>query len=244
MSSHSVNEIANWQSIWRSKNVALDGGDVLTALIKADGFDTGFGDYDAHSWRLMVKDAFDRLNINNSSSVLEIGCGAGAFLYEISALSNCRIFGIDYSDSLINNAKKFIPKGIFEVADANHIPFEGVSFDSILSHGVFFYFPSYEYALEVIEQSYTKLNSGGYFCLMDLNDLSRKGEYHDFRRSQAADPLEYDRKYAGLDHLFFDKDRLTADLYRIGFVQVELFEHRIKSYLNSRFRFNIIMKKS
>lgn len=237
------NASATWQSIWRSKNVTIEGDDVLSALIKADGFDTGFGDYDAPAWREMVKDAFDKIHIDDTSTVLEIGCGSGAFLYEISKLSNCSIFGIDYSESLLANAQKFIPKGIFSVSEAKNIPFDNASFDAILSHAVFYYFPSYEYALEVMAQSYAKLKSGGYFCLMDLNDLQYKGEYHNFRRSQAADPLEYDRKYAGLDHLFFDKDRLAADLSRTGFVQVELFEHKIKSYLNSRFRFNMIMKK-
>ncbi len=234
----------SWRSIWRSKSVSLDGDDILDALIKADGFDTGFGDYDTSGWRAMVKDAFERVSVTGPGSVLEIGCGSGAFLHEISSLSDCSIYGLDYSESLVSNAQKYLPSGIFKVSEAINIPFEDSSFDAIFSHAVFYYFPNYEYAVEVISKSFQKLKSGGFLCLLDLNDSSFQVDYHDFRRGQLSNPSDYDARYAGLDHLFFDKDLLVNDLLSIGFTNINFFDHKVKSYLNSRFRFNIVMQKS
>jgi ubiquinone/menaquinone biosynthesis C-methylase UbiE len=51
------------------------------------------------------------------TSVFEVGCGAGAFLYELEALG-CKVGGVDHSPALIGKAMKAMPSGGFKVSDA------------------------------------------------------------------------------------------------------------------------------
>jgi SAM-dependent methyltransferase len=216
---------------------------LLSALIKADGFDTGFGDYTAEQWRILVKGAANRAGVHGGSSVLEIGCGSGAFLYELERLTSCRVTGIDFSRSLVNDAARHIPFGDFIVCDAANIPLPNEAFDAVLSHAVLYYFSDLIYVRRVLHEAYAKLRSGGRICLMDLNDKDAESRYHESRKRHFKDPKEYDRRYSGLEHLFFDRASFASDLREAGFVGVEFFNHDVPEYVNSKFRFNVIATK-
>jgi SAM-dependent methyltransferase len=204
-SSHS-NEINAWQRIWSNRAVDQKNSDLLEALIKADGCDTGYGNYTKDGWLTMVSDALNRTSVRSNSRILEIGCGSGAFLYAARMISGCNIYGIDYSTSLIQSAITFIPDGNFAVSEARTIPFSDISFDVIFSHGVFFYFPNIEYAEAVLQSSYSRLNHTGRICLMDICDKECEKIYHEERRRYYTNPSEYDSRYADLPHLFYDRN--------------------------------------
>src|ERR1035438_3243203 len=70
----------DWQTVWSKKSPDENGSDLLSSLIKADGFDSGFSFYTPNDWLLMVEDAAERTHVLRESQVLEIGCGSGAFL--------------------------------------------------------------------------------------------------------------------------------------------------------------------
>ncbi len=87
--------------------------------------------------------------IKNNSSVLDIGCGTGAFLKQLvkknkpstqdfgelnraAQAENLKIFGIDASSGMIKRAlKKKIPNANFQIAQAEDIPFPNDYFDII-----------------------------------------------------------------------------------------------------------------
>jgi 2-polyprenyl-3-methyl-5-hydroxy-6-metoxy-1,4-benzoquinol methylase len=133
-----------WKSVWSGKRVETSGASISAALIRANGFDTGGGDYTEAQWRSMVEDLVRRLQIDRHCRVLEVGCGAGALLHEIRALTGAQIHGYDYSASLIAGANRWI-EGRFQTSEALHNPFAGERFDVVLSHSVFQYFPDADY---------------------------------------------------------------------------------------------------
>lgn len=53
-----------------------------------------------------VRDVLNRLNIRNTDSILDIGCGKGLFLYYASKYKFSRIDGIEYSYELSLTAKR------------------------------------------------------------------------------------------------------------------------------------------
>lgn len=230
-----------WKKIWSDK-VYNNENIELSELIELDGFDTGFTGFTEQEWKDMTADAAMRSSLKSGDTILEVGCGGGAFLYCLNAKYDVRVYGLDYSRSLIDVAKKVIPTGYFSVSEAKLYSYGLNFFDRIYSHGVFFYFESYEYAFSVLEKCYSGLKVGGSLCLMEVNDLSTKAEYLAERQVAFGSKEEYNKKYEGLDHLFFDKKRLSRDLVEIGFTNVQFFDHKIANGSES-FRFNLLAKK-
>ena len=80
----------NWRNVWESKTLS-DSHSLLSALIQANGFDTGCGDYSESQWLHMAEDLVTRAQLDSASSVLEFGCGSGALLLALQQLSGCTI---------------------------------------------------------------------------------------------------------------------------------------------------------
>ena len=235
----------NWKDIWNNKKIKkeFDTKMTLAELIKADGFDTGVGSYTEESWRTLVADFCNRVVLNKDSNVLEIGCGCGAFLYSCNEIIKANYFGFDYSKSLIEIAKNQIPNGHFVVAEANDLTFLEYKFDVILSHGVFFYFPSHQYVETVLKKYTERIVVGGKLVLMDLNDAKYQKEYHSIRKSLYNNPKDYEKDYEDLQHLFFEKNKIERCLLSLGMDKFEYFPHAVSSYGNAQFRFNLLCEK-
>ena len=233
-----------WKSIWSKKEQLKDKNISLDSLIKADGFDTGVGSYTSEKWKLMVADFCNRLEIKDTDNVIELGCGSGAFIFAANDICKANWFGIDYSESLINTAKKAIPDGNFIVDEALNESFSEIEFDVVFSHSVFQYFPNKAYAENVLKLWCSKLKKGGFLVLLDINDAIKEETYHLERAKEYSSLEEYEENYKGLSHLFFDKVVLTDFLSGIGMLGFEFFPHKVPEYGNSKFRFNLICKKS
>lgn len=66
--------------------------------------------------------------------ILDIGCHGGTFTSKIlPVLKTKKIYGIDVSPSAINLARKRIPLGHFQVADAAQLPFSNDFFDAVFT---------------------------------------------------------------------------------------------------------------
>jgi len=233
----------DWLKIWSGRGVAEDAPDILGALIQANGFDTGAGFYAKDDWLEMVAGGARRARLTSQSRVLEIGCGAGAFLYALRALIGCPVAGVDYSESLIQSAMKHVPEGEFVVSEAVNIPFPDSSFDAIFSHSVFQYFPDEQYAKKVCSKARAKLKGGGAFCVLDINDRQCEARFHEERAQLFGDEVAYARKYADLPHMFYDQVQFCGMLKEVGFRQVSLIPHDAKRYANRHFRFNVLAIK-
>ena len=233
-----------WHQIWSSKTLLNSSKIKLEDLIKLNGFNTGVGDYNVETWTALIDDFSERVGLTNNKNILEIGCGCGAFLYACENKVKANYFGIDYSKSLIDTARKVMPNSKFEVGRANSDFFKSTYFDVIVSHSVFHYFPSIDYAYDVIKIAYKKLNKNGYLCLLDLNDSLFETIYHMDRKLNYKNPKTYEETYKGLDHLFFEKSDIKSFMKSIGFERIKFFPHASEKYGNSKYRFNLLAIKT
>ena len=224
-----------WKGIW-NKNERIN-KIILEMLIKADGFDSGAGSFDVDDWKEYTNEFYAKLNIQNSDSVFEIGCGSGAFLYPLYLQGN-RVGGVDYSSVLIELANKIMPQA--NCLEKEAINIDDSSYDFIISHGVFHYFESLEYAKLVIEKMIKKANKK--IAILDINDKAKEDIYHKTRMG-AMSKEQYQEKYKDLDHTFYDKDWFVSIAKEFG-LKVEIFDQDFENYTNSKLRFNVIMEKS
>lgn len=234
-----------WHEIWLKKGRAVtidkNKNQQLIDLIKLDGFDTGGGAMTEQAWLELVGLVHQKINLKKNDNIIEIGCGAGAFLYPFYCEELYNITGIDYSDSLIEIAKKVMPKANLVCAEAKHLPFENTYFDMAISNSVFNYFPDYQYSEQVLMEILRVLKSGGSGALLDLNDLAKK-EYAENARRQEMGVEKYNELYKDLHQLYYDKKWLSNLLKKLG-VKFQIFDQDIKGYKNSLWRFNIIFEK-
>ena len=84
-------------------------------------------------WAPVAKAMIEHYGIRAGDKVLDIGCGKGFLLYEISLLvPGVEIYGIDISNYAIENAKEEI-KDRLQVANATQLPFPDNHFDFVFS---------------------------------------------------------------------------------------------------------------
>jgi trans-aconitate methyltransferase len=207
---------------------------VLSRLLAADGMDTGFGNVEEGPWRQYVLQAADSIGIDAESSVFEVGCGAGAWLYELGRLG-CEIGGLDTSPALIGYAHEHLPNGRWHVGDASAL--ETVPrYDFVVSSGVFLYFPSLEYAQDVLRRMVAKAKKG--VLVLDVPDLATRDAAL-AERHRIVGEESYRSRYAGLDHLYFDRSWFQSALASLDVLRVQIVNQSIDGYVNSRYRFNV-----
>tara|TARA_B100001057_G_C22866157_1_gene956557 strand:- start:5346 stop:6017 length:672 start_codon:yes stop_codon:yes gene_type:complete len=88
-------------------------------------------------WADVAKKFISTYNLTNNSKILDIGCGKGFLLYEISLLlPGINIYGIDISDYAILNAKEEIKENL-QVQNCTNLPFDKNYFDFTFSINTF-----------------------------------------------------------------------------------------------------------
>ena len=226
--------MSSWEEIWSRRAFDRSHGDTLRSLLEADGFDTGFGSMTNESWIAFVRSIERLLCLEPPASVYEIGCGAGAFLFDLAA-RGYRVAGCDRSATLIGYAREVLPQGRFAVAEAADVPCDERS-DAVVSCGVFLYFPSLDYASAVIGRMARKARSA--VALLDLPDLALKERADEHRRAALGGTERYEARYARLAHLAYDRSWVARTLEAAGLTGVQVADQSIGGYDNGAFRFN------
>ena len=224
-----------WKQVWEARRLDESLPSVLARLLAADGMDTGFGSVGEEAWRRYVLDIAAAMGMAAPASVFEVGCGAGAWLYELGRLG-CRVAGLDASPALIGYARRHIPGGDWLTGDAAALD-PSPPYDFVVSSGVFLYFPSLDYARGVLERMLRKARRG--VVVLDVPDAARRAEALEMRRRMAGEEA-YRRRYAGLDHLYFERSWFASALDSLGAAGVRIQDQAIEGYPNSRFRFNVL----
>ncbi len=84
-------------------------------------------------WEKVARMMADHYGIKPGDKILDIGCGKGFQLYELTQLvPGVEVYGIDVSPYAIENAKPEI-KDRLQVANANSLPFPDNHFDFVFS---------------------------------------------------------------------------------------------------------------
>ena len=116
-------------------------------------------DHEKDVWWVGGTDKFISL-IKKSGRVLDVGCAGGTkSKYFIS--KGLEVLGIDFSENLIEIAKREVPKGEFRVLDVNDLDTLEESFDGIFMQAVLLHIPRKEVE-SVFTKAVDKLKTGGY----------------------------------------------------------------------------------
>lgn len=222
-----------WKQVWAARRLDTSLPTALWRLLAADGMDTGFGTVSEDAWRRYVLATAEKMGITPGASIFEVGCGAGAWLYELARLG-CQVAGLDSSPALIGYAREHLPDGDWSVRDAADVdPLP--AYDFVVSSAAFLYFPSLDYARSVLERMAGKARHG--LLVLDLPDLSKREADLIFRRQSYGE--SYDDRYRGLNHLYFERDWFTRVLNSLGAARIQIEDQCIDGYGNSRYRFNV-----
>ena len=87
----------------------------------------------------------------DGDKVLDLGCGNGR-LSELFSEKKIEYYGVDFSEGLINIARKRYPKLNFQVADALNLPFPDGFFDEVFSIAVLHHIPSKELRTQFLKE--------------------------------------------------------------------------------------------
>ena len=91
------------------------------------------GYYDDGRWKSVAKKIIEKYKLNSKSKVLDIGCGKGYLVKELSlALNSKNIYGLDISRYAINKSPKIIRKNL-KIFDARKKINFNKKFDLVIS---------------------------------------------------------------------------------------------------------------
>jgi ubiquinone/menaquinone biosynthesis C-methylase UbiE len=79
---------------------------------------------------------YERIGIQNARTILDVGCGTGILLNEISSLTEGSVYGLDINSNHLVLAKQHAPGSNLTLGDAHHLPYTYGSFDVTLCHFV------------------------------------------------------------------------------------------------------------
>ena len=88
--------------------------------------------------------------------------------------------------------------------------------------------------------------SNNKIAILDVCDMDKFEKYHSKRIekfiAEGFSKEEYEKKYEGLDHLFFEK-KWFIELAKKYNLKINIMDQSYKNYGNSEFRFNVILEK-
>jgi ubiquinone/menaquinone biosynthesis C-methylase UbiE len=173
-------------------------------------------------------------HIKDGDKVLDVGCANGYSTIAQSIRKNIDITGVDFSEPMIEQAKKTINKGInFSVGDIRKLPFDSEEFDVTYTTRVLINLPNWEEQLNGIHECLRVTKTGGIIVLSEafyeplvlLNAMRQLVQLkplveHDFNRYLKKEKLK-----TFLDDLVENKG--IDDFYNVDFSSLY--------YLGSRF---------
>ena len=95
----------------------------------------GYGgfSYSSRFWQPVIPTFKNHWNLDNKSSVLDVGCAKGFMMYDFTQIiPGITVKGIDISDYAIDNAIEEMKPHV-KVGNATNLPFEDNSFDIVIS---------------------------------------------------------------------------------------------------------------
>jgi SAM-dependent methyltransferase len=155
----------------------------------------------------------DILRLRPADSLVEIGCGGGAFLHD-ALQSGCRAAAIDHSADMVRTASELnrdsIAAGRLEIhqADAGSLPFADDAFTCAVMTGVFGFI---EHPVQVLAEIHRVLAPGGRLALFTATK--------ELRGTPAAPEPMASRLH------WYENDELEALARRAGFAEAH-HEHR------------------
>jgi SAM-dependent methyltransferase len=121
-----------------------------------------YKDHKSDDWWVEGTEAFSRL-LPPGGDVLDVGCGAGVKSKYLTA-KGFKVVGLDFSEKLIEIAKKTVPGANFTVMDLNNVDDLGKKFDAVFAQAVLLHFKKTE-VTSTLDKIVSILKGGGYLYI-------------------------------------------------------------------------------
>lgn len=95
---------------------------------------------------------FVRKNLKKGDKVLDLGCGPASLWPYWQKIIGVEFIGVDVSPKMISVAKKYFPRGKFQVADSEKLPFLNKEFDAVICSSVLHHLPKTDQTLKEIKR--------------------------------------------------------------------------------------------
>ncbi|MFQ6051135.1 MAG: class I SAM-dependent methyltransferase [Candidatus Hydrothermarchaeota archaeon] len=160
------------------------------------------------------------MNVSKKDRILDVGCGTGRFLRELSKISDF-VCGLDFSAEMLNkvNSSCFLVRG-----DAEYLPFKDNSFDVVNSAGLTAVFKSTKMIREMIRASnnlviisFPKIESFNGYLFKIFNFFGKNSSLFDFWYSEKEireifNELGFEYEIKRLGHEYFPQ-RLSKHMF-------------------------------
>tara|TARA_B100001250_G_scaffold412491_1_gene443836 strand:- start:2082 stop:2747 length:666 start_codon:yes stop_codon:yes gene_type:complete len=126
----------------------------------------GYGGYKylKGRWKPVAEILINKYNLNNNSSVLDIGCGKAFLLYEMKLiLPDLKVTGIDSSEYAVNNCKDEIKSNVILHKAEDKYPFSDDQFDLVFSINTLHNLKIFDLKIALMEMQ--RVGKNGYLCL-------------------------------------------------------------------------------
>ncbi len=188
-------------------------------------------DFSRRAGRKTSKLLIELLNPTKDTWVLDLGCGTGNFLSELSTIS-AKLLGLDISAGMLAQARAKTSRATLILADGVAMPLQDRSFEAVYSILVIHHISD---KIGLMSEVYRILHRQGRFVIQSCSheQLSTFWFYHYFPRG-----IEIDRKR------FPDFTELSAMLMEVGFKDISihpcpfeaLFKETPELYLDKSYR--------
>ncbi|HEY4512273.1 MAG TPA: class I SAM-dependent methyltransferase [Candidatus Paceibacterota bacterium] len=163
-------------------------------------------DHSSDNWWISSTDAFISM-LKQGDHVLDVGCGGGTkskYLFD----NELEVTGIDFSEKMIDIARRQVPRGEFHILDLKDIKKLKDSFDGIFIQAVLLHIPKKEIekTLRIIIK---KLNNNGYLYVA-VKENNVKGIEEEIKVEH-----DYGYKYQRF-FSYFSLDEMKSYFKKIG----------------------------
>lgn len=164
-------------------------------------FDNDAEFYDSSSNGKHAKKLYDNVIKNvkmfNCLKVLDVGCGTGTILSELSKNDKITLAGVDLSEKMLNIAKKTLNDKVeLKIGDSEELPWKTNTFDAVICTDSFHHYPSPE---KVLSEMARVLTPRGHLIIADpwaispvrqlmnlLLKFSKQGDFRIYSESEIS----------------------------------------------------------
>jgi len=165
-----------------------------------------YNDHKADDWWVDGTDTFVSF-LNDNKTILDVGCGAGVKSKYLTG-KGLNVTGIDFSEKLIEIAKREVLGAQFHVMDMKDVSNLGIKFDGIFAQASLLHIPKKEIA-GVLTGLLSCLISGGYLY------AAVKGTRPDGKDEEVLKENDYGYQYERF-FSYFTMDELKKHFFDLG----------------------------
>ena len=191
-----MSEFLKKQSEWQQQASSSDDFKVQVGRPQSD-----------ESWQQLALDVKQKLNLVQSDSLLDEGCGSGLLLSKLAGQC-AAVSGVDYAQAMVDTAQQLLPHSEFYCGEATTLRFDNNAFDKLLSYSIFHYFPSQDYAIEVIKEMIRVVKPGGVILIGDVLDAEFEVAIKSGSNLEYEQKIPYIHRYS--QWRFYDLTQLQA----------------------------------